>query len=386
MSVIFHIDINAFFASAHAITDPKLLGKPVVVCSNHRGSVITTASYEARKYGIQSAMPLAYAKRLCEDLVVIDIDFDLYHDLSQRFIKIIMSYSEILEQASIDECYVDVTEIIKTYKRPLDLAVDIQKRVYKELLLPISIGVAPNKFLAKMASDMRKPMGIQVLRIREVEELLWPMDIADMFGIGKKTVPKLKEIGILTIGDLAVADPNVLRKYLGINTETFIQRANGIDSSPIEVFTPTKSIGQSKTFTNPMTDLDEIRHAIMSEIEQLTLRLNAKDLCAKTVTFSIRLDDFKTAARSTTLDSYIYDKNSIFERVMGLYDEFDGLGAVSFISISLTNLISKDDRLEQLNIFDDIKNPSIDEIILRLNKTLKYDAFKRSNTILKGDK
>lgn len=384
MSVIFHIDINAFFASAHTITDPILEGKPVVVCSNHRGSVVTTASYAARRYGIKSAMPLAYAKRLCDDLVVIDIDFDLYHDLSERFIKIIASYSPILEQASIDECYVDVTNVIKKYKRPLDLAVEIQRRVQKELMLPISIGVAPNKFLAKMASDMKKPLGIQVLRIREVESLLWPLDISDMFGIGQKTVPKLRAVGINTIGDLARSHPDSLRRYLGINTDSFIQKANGIDRSPIEVFAPAKSIGQSKTFQNPMTDLEEIRHAISVEIAELVRRLDAKDMCAKTITFSIRMDDFKTAARSITLDSYIFDKNALFERVMGLYDEFDGQGAVTFLSVSLSNLMAKDERIEQLNIFDDLKNPTVDDIISRLNKELKYNAFKKSNALLKG--
>lgn len=385
MAVIFHIDINAFFASAHTITDPSLKDKPVVVCSNNRGSVITTASYAARKYGVQSAMPLSHAKRLCEDLIVIDIDFALYQDLSQKFIKIIQSYSPVLEQASIDECYVDVTNIIKKYKKPLDLAVEIQKRVLDELMLPISIGVAPNKFLAKMASDMKKPLGIQVLRIREVESLLWPLDISEMFGIGKKTVPKLKAEGILTIGDLAKANPDSLRRYLGINTETFIQKAKGYDTTQIEVFAPAKSIGQSKTFPNSMTDLDEIRHAILVEIEQLCKRLDQKDVCGKTITFSIRLEDYSTAARSYTFDHHIFDKNTIFERVMSLYDEFDGLGAISFISISMTNLIPRDDRLEQLNIFDDLDNPTIDDIILRLNKELKFEAFKRSNSILRGE-
>ncbi|WZU00053.1 DNA polymerase IV [Erysipelothrix sp. D19-032] len=168
-NVIFHIDINAFFASAHVITDPSLIGKPVVVCSNHRGSVITTASYEARQFGIQSAMPLSHAKRLCQDLVVVEIDFDLYNDLSRRFMDIIRSYSTKLQQASIDECYVDVTDVIRNYPKPLDLAVEIQQRVLKELKLPISIGVAPNKFLAKMASDMRN---LTVLLCREFVKLI----------------------------------------------------------------------------------------------------------------------------------------------------------------------------------------------------------------------
>lgn len=385
MAVIFHIDINAFFASAHTITNPSLKDKPVVVCSNHRGSVVTTASYAARKYGIQSAMPLSIAKKLCDDLIVIDIDFDLYHDLSERFLAIIRSYSPLVEQASIDECYVDVSEIIKGYKRPLDLAVQIQQHIMKELFLPVSIGVAPNKFLAKMASDMKKPMGIQVLRIREVSSLLWPLSLAEMHGIGKATLPKLLALNIKSIGDLANCDSSLVRPILGINTDNFISRANGIDTSEITVYSPIKSVGQSKTFSNPMSNLDEIRHAIKTEINEMCRRLNDRDLCGKTLTLSVRLEDYKTAARSITLNDYVYDKNIIFERIMGLYDEFDGMGSVTFISVSISNLIQRDERIEQLNIFDDLENPSIQDIIERLNKELKFKAFKTSESLLKKE-
>ena len=382
MAVVFHIDINAFFASAHVITNPNLEGKPLVVCSNHRGSVVTTASYEARKFGIHSAMPLAHAKRLCNELEVVDIDFELYHDLSDRFIKIIQSYSSHLEQASIDECYVDVTNVIKQFDKPLDLAVAIQKQVFEELRLPISIGVAPNKFLAKMASDMKKPNGITVLRIREVDKFLWPLPIEDMFGIGKKTVPRLKELGIHTIRDLAHANEDSVRPILGINTRNYIERANGLDMSQIVPFSKAKSVGQSKTFTNAMTDLDEIRHSILVEIEEMVRRLHKNDLVGKTITFSLRMEDFKTAARSTTLEHYTDDLNLIYEKVIGLYDEFEGYDAINFISVSISNLISKSDHLQQLDLFSDLENPTIQDIVGRLNKELKSDLFITTDVLL----
>ncbi|WP_159636262.1 DNA polymerase IV [Erysipelothrix anatis] len=382
-NVIFHIDINAFFASAHVITDPSLIGKPVVVCSNHRGSVITTASYEARQFGIQSAMPLSHAKRLCQDLVVVEIDFDLYNDLSRRFMDIIRSYSTKLQQASIDECYVDVTDVIRNYPKPLDLAVEIQQRVLKELKLPISIGVAPNKFLAKMASDMQKPNGITVLRIREIDKFLWPLPINEMHGIGKKTVPKLIAYGIHTIKDLAQTDPNSIRHILGNNAQSFVEKANGRDKSNIETDTSAKSVGQSKTFTTPMIDLDEIQYAIRHEIEQMTLRMKSYDLVGKTLTFAIRMADYKTAARSVTLENYTDDKHLIYERVMDLYEEFDSMDGVTFISVSMSNLVTLEDKIEQLNLFDDLKEPTINDIISRLNKELNIDAFKRTSTLIK---
>ncbi|CAH2762499.1 DNA polymerase IV [Erysipelothrix amsterdamensis] len=381
--VIFHIDINAFYASAHLITDSSLYGKPVVVCSNQRGSVVTTASYEARSYGVNSAMPLAQAKRLCPHLEVIEVDFELYQDLSVKFMNIIRSYSAIMQPASIDECYVDMTDVIKKYEKPLDLAVEIQKSVWEALRLPISIGVAPNKFLAKMASDMQKPRGITVLRIREVPQKLWPLSIDSMHGIGQKTVPKLKRIGIETIGDLAHFNPDHLKNILGINAQNFVQKANGYDHSVIDTDVTMKSIGQSKTFKDAMTELDEIRNAILNELGEVIRRMERQDVVGKTISFSIRLDDYKTATRSFTFDEYTSDQNLVFERLMSLYDEFEGEGGVSFISVTMTNLMPKDEIIEQLNIFDDLDEITVNDIIQRLNKELSQDLFKTTRSILK---
>ncbi|AYV34604.1 DNA polymerase IV [Erysipelothrix rhusiopathiae] len=381
--VIFHIDINAFYASAHLITDSSLYGKPVVVCSNQRGSVVTTASYEARSFGVNSAMPLAHAKRLCPNLEVIEVDFELYQELSVKFMNIIRSYSAVMQPASIDECYVDMTEVIKKYEKPLDLAVEIQKNIWEALRLPISIGVAPNKFLAKMASDMQKPRGITVLRIREVSQKLWPLSIESMYGIGQKTVPKLKQMGIETIGDLARFNPDHLKSILGVNAQNFVQKANGYDHSVIDTDVTMKSIGQSKTFKDAMTDLDEIRNAILNELVEVMRRMERQDVVGKTVSFSIRLDDYKTATRSFTFDEYTRDQNLVFERLMSLYDEFEGEGGVSFISVTMTNLLPKDEIIEQLNIFDDLDEITVNDIIQRLNKELNQDLFKTTRSVLK---
>lgn len=381
--VIFHIDINAFYASAHLITDSSLYGKPVVVCSNQRGSVVTTASYEARSFGVNSAMPLAHAKRLCPNLEVIEVDFELYQELSVKFMNIIRSYSAVMQPASIDECYVDMTEVIKKYEKPLDLAVEIQKNIWEALRLPISIGVAPNKFLAKMASDMQKPRGITVLRIREVSQKLWPLSIESMYGIGKKTVPKLKQMGIETIGDLARFNPDHLKSILGVNAQNFVQKANGYDHSVIDTDVTMKSIGQSKTFKDAMTDLDEIRNAILNELVEVMRRMERQDVVGKTVSFSIRLDDYKTATRSFTFDEYTRDQNLVFERLMSLYDEFEGEGGVSFISVTMTNLLPKDEIIEQLNIFDDLDEITVNDIIQRLNKELNQDLFETTRSVLK---
>ena len=171
--VIFHVDINAYFASAELLKNSALEGQPVAVAGLSRRSVVSTASYEARAYGVHSAMPLHEALRKCPDLIVVQGDYQWYEELSRRFFDFLRRFTLSVEPASIDEGYMDVTETIRRYRRPLDLAWQIQQGLYDELRLPVSIGVAPNKFLAKMASDMRKPMGITILRRQEIARKLW---------------------------------------------------------------------------------------------------------------------------------------------------------------------------------------------------------------------
>src|SRR5690554_1216732 len=375
--VIFHIDINAFYASAHLILDPSLENKPVVVSRDVSGSVVTTASYEARAFGIQSAMPLSQAKRLCPDLIVVEIDFEWYSELSEKFVQIIKGYSPLVQQASIDEVYVDVTETIKKYKRPLDLAVAIQKRILMDLKLPVSIGVAPNKFLAKMASDMKKPLGITVLRIREIPNKLWPLPISEMHGIGKKTIPRLKDLGVNTIGDLNTISFDTLKTVLGNKVQTFINQANGKSSAIIDLSTLAKSIGQSKTFSTPIYDTEELKEKILIEVLEVERRAKNQKMLGKTVQFSIRLEDMTTAARSISFDQYINDRDSILERVMGLYSEFEGESGVTFISVTLSNLKPQEEVVEQLDLFTIDRSLSTNDIINQLNEEIKGRSEER---------
>lgn len=348
--VIFHIDINAFFASAHTITDPSLEGKPVVISSLNRGSVITTASYEARKYGIGSAMPLSIAKRLCPDLVVIPMDFPLYRSLSQRFINIIRSYSPLLQQASIDECFVDVTDTIKHYEKPLDLAVEIQQTVFETLKLPISIGVAPNKFLAKMASDMVKPFGITILRKRDVQEKLWPLDISEMFGIGRKTVPKLYQAGFQTIGDIANAEYDALSPYLGNQTQSFIDKANGHGSTHIDTDEQRKSVGQSRTFKDPLSNIEEVTLIFSERLEEIVMKLQKEDVLVKTITISYRIEGQSTVNKSHTFEEFTNDYEVLMERAMLLFHQEDTDSGITFLGVSTSQLISRKDSQEQLHM------------------------------------
>ena len=201
--IILHIDLNAFFATAECIRDPSLIGKPVIVGGLTSRGVVSTCSYEARAYGVHSAMPIFKAKELCPDGIYLQGDYRYYEMLSRSFFSYIYNFSPIIEEASIDECFVDMTKPLSHVSDPIPYLENLRDGLFKELGLKCSIGIGPTKFLAKMASDMKKPMGITIIRKKDIPNMLYPLKIGDFFGIGKKSVPRLNLIGIYTIGDLA---------------------------------------------------------------------------------------------------------------------------------------------------------------------------------------
>ncbi|NLB49235.1 MAG: DNA polymerase IV, partial [Erysipelotrichia bacterium] len=203
--IIVHIDLNAFFVRCEEIKDPTLEGKPVAVGRIGRSGIVSTCSYEARKFGVHSGMPMFKALALCKDLIVKQVDFNFYSVLSREFMMFVRTYTKKMEIASVDECYADFTEELKGVKDPIAYFRQFQKELYKKTKLYCSIGIAPTKFLAKMASDFKKPNGITILRKRDISKMLYDLPIEKMFGIGKKTSPRLKSVGVKTIGDLAKA-------------------------------------------------------------------------------------------------------------------------------------------------------------------------------------
>ncbi|WP_282195049.1 DNA polymerase IV [Thomasclavelia cocleata] len=344
MQIIFHIDLNAFYASAEISRNPNLEGKPLVISGKSKRSIITTASYEARKFGIHSAMPLFQAYKKCKNLIVLPADFELYHRLSNEFFSILSSYSEILEVASIDECYVDVTKVIqdKNY-HPVELARRIQNDVYEQLNLKCSIGISPNKFLAKMASDMKKPMGITILTRSNLKELMWPLDIKNMFGIGKKTQPRLREVGIMTIGDIAnYNNYNQLRQIIGKNALLLYRRANGIDNRVVDTKqNELKSVGNSITL--PHDTLDEIilLDTLKQLARQVSMRATKRNLISNSISITIKYTRFESVNRQTTINSYINDYEYILSTAKMLFDaHYDGR-PVRLLGISLNNTINK---------------------------------------------
>lgn len=386
--VYFHIDLNAFYASCEELLDPSLKGKPLVVGGKSRRSVISTANYEARKYGIHSAMPMQQAEKLCKDLVVVNGHYAFYSDMSHQFMQIIHSYTDLVEKASIDECYTDMTDVICRYPKPLDVAFEIQRRVLEETGLRCSIGIGPNMFLAKMASDMKKPMGITVLRIRDVPEKMWPLPIKEMQGIGKRTVPLMEDLNIHTIKDLATyQDLNALKPVLGKNIENMIKRANGYDDRTLMTEYDSKSMGISETLLEDVTDYDELRGLIRTLCRRLSKRLKEAHKAGYHVSMRICYYDFRNANKSKKLSAPIWTSDDLFVQAMILFDSsYEEEEAVRLIGVSVSDFASEEFLAKQVSLFDAPEEESTTEILHDLNHQLGTQAFVRASSLLEKDK
>lgn len=352
--VIFHIDMNCFYASVEMAYNPKLKGKPLAIAGNpeERKGIVVTSSYEAREYGVKTTMNLWEAKKKCPGLIAMRPNFERYRTASKEIFKMLSEITPLVQPVSIDEGYMDVTDS-KEFASPIELAHHLQQKISEELDLPCSIGIAPNKFLAKMASDMKKPMGITVLRKRELLKVLWPLPIHDMYGIGDKTAEKLQSYDIHTIGDLALKDVYQLKQMLGINGERLKNRANGIDDRPVDpdAVHDFKSIGSSQTLSHDTTDEKEIQ-ALMNQLaENVERRLKRKQAAGCNVQLMIRYHDRKTITRSRKLQTYIEKKKDILQIAMDLLDKHWNLEPIRLLGITLQDVDEKRNIGQQLDLF-----------------------------------
>ncbi|MFC5451705.1 DNA polymerase IV [Paenibacillus aestuarii] len=364
--VILHIDMNAFYCSVHEAVEPHLYkGKPLAVAGSVelRKGIIVTSSYVARSMGIKTGMQVRQALRICPDLILIRPDFDLYRDFSRRFMKIAYSYSPMVESMSIDECYVDITGS-KQFGTPMEIATQIQNRIMDELHLPCSIGVAPNKLLAKMGSDMKKPNGITVVRLRDVPSLFWDKPCNELYGIGRKTADKLKKLNIYTLGQLAKGDERLLTKHFGIMGAHLKQAANGIDHSVVNPEQEqSKSIGHTTTLPNDVTSKKEVYRVFLNLADQVARRLRRQKLMSATVQITIRDPEMRTITRSVTLQTPTEHLDDIYHTACGLYDHHWEEGEpIRLLGITLQNLSAKEDTAIQLDLFDYEKQPKRDQL------------------------
>lgn len=385
-NVIFHIDLNAFFATAEVLKKPSLAGKPIAVGGHGKKGVISTASYEARKFGVHSAMPIFMAKQLCPELIIIPGDYEWYMQLSERFIKLICQYTNKIEQASIDECYADMTEVIRNYEHPLDLAYDIQNNLRDTIGLSCSIGIAPNKFLAKIGSDYKKPDGITIIRKREIATKLWPLPIEAMGGIGNKTAPLLKKYNIITIGDFAkVENRKIIQEIMGKNADIFIGFANGEDNSPITNYREMKSMSQSTTLDDTITEYVQVKSTFTSLVKQIVGRLALEQVSGNNIGITIRYYDFETITRSKTLDRYVSSYEEIISNCMSLFEINDKEKPIRLLGVSVNNL-KNNSEIDDIDLFNYFKNINdTDELIHSLNNEMSDNYLMRMSDLISSD-
>lgn len=381
--VIFHLDMNSFFASVEQAYDPSLKGKPIAVAGNpkERKGILVTCSYEARAKGVYTTMPVWEAKKKCPDIILLPPNFDRYRTASRAMFDILRTYTPLVEPVSIDEGYVDVTDILEQ-KTAIELAEEIQQRILTELDLPCSIGIAPNKFLAKTASDMKKPMGITILRKRDIQEKLWPREIIEMHGIGESTAAKLNSFGIWTIGDLAIQTESFMKANIGKYGIRLWQRANGVDTrlvDPHSVY-DTKSVGNSTTLPTDETEMTALLQVLKKLSNKVSERLRTKELAGPTVSIQIRDSDWNNYTRSRTLRNNVTNESEIFQVAAELFRKHWNGNPVRLLGVTVSNVVDRSETVEQLSIFsyeEYVKEEPILELVDKLTDKFGKGAITR---------
>jgi DNA polymerase-4 len=356
MRRILHIDMDAFYASVEQRDKPHLRGLPVVVGGDpeHRG-VVAAASYEAREFGVRSAMPMARAVRLCPAVVIVRPDFARYHAVSQQVFAIFRSVTPLVEPLSLDEAYLDVTENAWGETLGQSVALRIKQEIKTATGLTASAGVAPNKFLAKIASGWKKPDGLTVIAPERVEQFLRKLPVDALWGVGPVTAERLRERGIEKLVDVRTVDPNVLRDAVGSSAEWLRQLADGVDDRAVEPHHEPKSSGTENTFSEDLTDIVEVRREIDAMARDGAAWLERKRLTCRTVTIKVRYSDFTTITRSHSQMPPTRDPDRIAARAVALLERTEAASRpVRLLGVSDHNLVDPEEPREEtpLPLFD----------------------------------
>jgi nucleotidyltransferase/DNA polymerase involved in DNA repair len=322
--IILHVDMDAFYAAIEQRDRPELRGRPVIVGGTPEGrGVVSTASYEAREFGIHSAMPAVRARRLCPDGVFLGGDIRKYIAVSRQVMEMLRRHAEQIEKVSIDEAFLDVTDRVSEIAEGERVARRIKREIREELRLTASIGVGPNKFLAKLGSDLRKPDGLVVIRPEEAERFLASLPVVKLWGVGPKTDRRLQVAGFRTIGDVAQAPIDQLRRLLGAWGDVIYELARGIDERPVATSHETKSVSAENTFARDLFDIKEMRRALSDLSREVARRLRDDELRAKTIAIKVRFGDFRTLTRQVTVTEATDSAQVIRAAAYRLLDEVE---------------------------------------------------------------
>lgn len=344
---ILHVDMDAFFASVEQMDNPELKGKPVIVGGISERGVVSTCSYEARKYGVHSAMPIFMAKEKCPNGIFVSGRYGRYTKISQEIFKILSDVTPIIEQVSIDEGYLDLSQ--SRFENGIDAARYIKNKVFKEIGLTISVGISYNKFLAKLASDWNKPNGIKEISRSMIPDILLPLPLSKIHGLGKISVGKLNNMGIFYIKDLYNMDKKFYIEYLGKNGLDIYDRIRGIDNRKIETIRERKSVGKERTLKFDTDNKEELLQYLKEFSFEIEEMLCAKNIVGKTVTLKFKTKDFENHTRSKTLNNYISHHEDIFNVSKELLESEELKSNLRLIGVSISSF--KEKEIEQMTLF-----------------------------------
>jgi DNA polymerase-4 len=386
--VIFLVDMNAFFISCEMTRNPALIGRPSAVAGDpkKRTGIILAANYEARSYGVKTAMTLHQALKLCPGMLIVPPDHHFYEHKSRQIMRLLSDYTPVVEQNSIDEAWLDMTGTEKLFGKPAEAARKIMNEIKDRLGLWCSIGISENKFLAKMAAEMKKPLGITELWKEDVPAKLWPLPIKSMYGIGEKTASKLRGIGIQTIGCLAKSDRDKIISIMGKSGIKIHAHANGYDDSPCVPNLPgdMKSIGRSTTLPEDITDIKKAKVVLLELADKVGMAARKHGKKGSTVQISLKYSNFQTISRQMTIPQTSTTRD-IYETGCKLLEQnWNPSKPVRLIGISLSDF-DTDRPFHQISIFDnvitDARQQKLDHTMDKIRSKYGVNKIKRAQQI-----
>jgi DNA polymerase-4 len=372
--------MDAFFASVEVLDHPELRGKPILVGYAGPRGVVAAASYEARVFGCRSAQPMAVALRMCPHAVVMPVRFSRYREISDRVFGIFESCTPIVEPLSLDEAFLDVTDSQRLLGEPPDIAWQIKERIRSETMLTASVGVAPNKFLAKLASDLKKPNALVVIREGEADSILPPLPVTRLWGVGPKTADRLAGLGVKTIGDLRRLAPDVLAGRIGIEEAEHYQRlSRGLDDRAVVADREAKSIGQEQTFGIDLPEPDSVRDVLLEQAEQVGRRLRRHGVRARAVVVKIRFGDFQTITRRTMLEEPTDATTRLWNAARDLFDTWaaSGFRPVRLIGVTAVELTTDSPQLQLFPDPEVQRQRRLDQTLDRISGRFGANAIRR---------
>ncbi len=373
---ILHADMDAFYASVEQVDNPEFRGKPVIVGGDKRG-VVSAASYEARKFGVRSAMPIFQAKRLCPHGIFLPVRGKRYREISNKIMNILCEFSPLVEKVSIDEAFLDITGTENLLGKPEKIARKIKDKIKSETLLTCSIGIAPNKLLAKIASDMDKPDGLTIIREQDVETFMRHLPAEKLPGIGKQTAKELRALGIKTASDILRFDLSFWINRFGKHGYKLYEKAQGKDKSPVEPFRKPKSFGAENTFPTDITDREDIKKWILIQCEKVARELRARGYMGRKVTLKIKFSDFKLTTRTRSLPDYTNCTKVIFDTAMELLAETKLRRSIRLTGVTVSGLSRGYRQMGLIEDKESLKQEQIDKALDHISNKFGENALKR---------